>query len=299
MHLYTPVPALRSTSGATMTYTFASAPQRARLEVLDSTGTVLRTFTHDTTPPGAARPAAGGGGRRGGGATFIPKAAGINRFTWDLRTEPIVGFPGMILWGAGLNGPVVPPGTYTLRLTADGQTVTAPLTVRRNPLVPEFTDADLHAQYQFTRRVRDKATEANLAVIAIRNVKAQIEQRLAAKNDGGLRTAGRKLIADASAIEEKIYQVRNQSGQDPLNFPIKVNNRLANLLSMAERGDGPPGTYMPEIFEILSTELKGYTDALDTLWKNDLAAFNQRLSRLGLAPIDAKCAKAEGCGLAM
>jgi hypothetical protein len=282
-----------------MTYTFASAPQRARLEVLDSTGTVLRTFTHDTTPPGAARPAAGGGGRRGGGATFIPKAAGINRFTWDLRTEPIVGFPGMILWGAGLNGPVVPPGTYTLRLTADGQTVTAPLTVRRNPLVPEFTDADLHAQYQFTRRVRDKATEANLAVIAIRNVKAQVEQRLAAKNDGGLRTAGRKLIADASAIEEKIYQVRNQSGQDPLNFPIKVNNRLANLLSMAERGDGPPGTYMPEIFEILSTELKGYTDALDMLWKNDLAAFNQRLSRLGLTPIDPKCAKPEGCGLAM
>ena len=147
--------------------------------------------------------------------------------------------------------------------------------------------------------MRDKATEANLAVIAIRNVKAQIEQRLTAKNDGGLRSAGRKLIADASAIEEKIYQVRNQSGQDPLNFPIKVNNRLANLLSMAERGDGPPGTYMPEIFEILSTELKGYTDALDTLWKNDLAAFNQRLSRLGLSAVDPKCAKAEGCGLAM
>jgi hypothetical protein len=190
----------------------------------------------------------------------------------------------------------VPPGTYTLRLTVDGRTVSAPLVVQRNPLVPEYTDADLHAQYQFTRRVRDKATEANLAVIAIRNVKAQVERRLAAKNDGGLRTAGRKLLADASAIEEKIYQVRNQSGQDPLNFPIKVNNRLANLLSMAERGDGPPGTYMPEIFEILSTELKGYTDALDTLWKNDLAAFNQRLGRLGLAPVEPSCAKAEGCG---
>ncbi len=293
VHLYTPVPALRSTSGATVTYTLASAPQRARLEVIDSTGAVLRAFTHDTLPPGAAR---GSGGRRGGGPVFIPKAAGINRFTWDLRTEPIVGFPGMILWGAGLNGPVVPPGTYTLRLTADGQTVTAPLVVRRNPLVPEYTDADLHAQYQFTRRVRDKSTEANLAVIAIRNVKAQVEQRLAAKNDGGLRSAGRKLIADASAIEEKIYQVRNQSGQDPLNFPIKVNNRLANLLSMAERGDGPPGTYMPEIFEILSTELKAYTDALDTLWKNDLAAFNQRLGRLGLVPVEPTCAKAEGCG---
>lgn len=297
VQLYTPVPALRSTSGATITYRFAAAPRAVRLEVLDSTGTVLRAFTHDTTPPGAPRPQAGG--RRGGGPAFLPRAAGMNRFTWDLRTEPIVGFPGMILWGAGLNGPVVPPGTYTLRLSADGTTTSAPLVVRRNPLVPEFSDADLHAQYQFGRRVRDKATEANLAVIAIRNVKAQVEQRLAARNDGGLRTAGRKLIADASAIEEKIYQVRNQSGQDPLNFPIKVNNRLANLLSMAERGDGPPGTYMPEIFEILSTELKGYTDALDALWKTDLAAFNQRLSRLGLTRVDPKCTKAEGCGPAM
>jgi hypothetical protein len=250
-------------------------------------------FTHDTLPPGAPRAA---GGRRGGGPSFIPKVAGINRFTWDLRTEPIVGFPGMILWGAGLNGPVVPPGTYTLRLTADGQTVTAPLTVRRNPLLPEFTDADLHAQYQFTRRVRDKATEANLAVIAIRNVKAQIEQRLTVKNDGGLRTAGRKLIADASAIEEKIYQVRNQSGQDPLNFPIKVNNRLANLLSMAERGDGPPGTYMPEILGILSKELAGYQATLETVWKTDLTAVNAELARLKLPALDPKCTVVTGCG---
>jgi len=292
-HLYTPVPALRSSTGALITYSLASAPQRALLEVLDSTGTVLRAFTHDTTPPGAPRPVAG---RRGGGPVFVPKEAGLNRFTWDLRTEPIIGFPGMILWGAGLNGPVVPPGRYTLRLTTDGRTTTAPLEVQRNPLVPDVTDADLHRQYQFGRMVRDKSTEANLAVITIRQVKAQVEQRLGASSDRGLRTAGQKLLADASDIEQWIYQVKNQSGQDPLNFPIRVNNRLANLLSMAERGDGPPGTYMPEIFEILSTELKGYTDRLDTLWKTDLAAFNQRLGRLGLAPVDPACAKAEGCG---
>jgi photosystem II stability/assembly factor-like uncharacterized protein len=293
-HLYTPVPAMRSSTGALITYALATAPQRALLEVLDSTGTVLRAFSVDTNPPGTA-PAAPAG-RRGGGPVYIPKAAGLNRFTWDLRTEPIVGFPGMILWGAGLNGPVVPPGRYTLRLTADGRTTTAPLDVQRNPLVPDVTDADLHKQYQFGRMVRDKSTEANLAVIAIRRVKAQVEQRIGASNDRALRTAGQKLLADASDIEQWIYQVKNQSGQDPLNFPIRVNNRLANLLSMAERGDGPPGTYMPEIFEILSTELKGYTDKLDTLWKTDLAAFNQRLARLGLVPVDPACTKAEGCG---
>jgi hypothetical protein len=98
-------------------------------------------------------------------------------------------------------------------------------------------------------------------------------------------------------MEESIYQVRNQSGQDPLNFPIKVNNRLANLLSMSERGDGRPTNNMPEIYGILVTELKGYTDRLAEVWRTDLAAVNAELARLRLPRIDPKCARAEGCGV--
>jgi hypothetical protein len=64
---------------------------------------------------------------------------------------------------------------------------------------------------------------------------------------------------------------------------------------MSERGDGPPGTYMPEIYEILSKELKGYTEKLQTVWKVDLAAVNKELARLKLPPLDPNCAKAEGC----
>ena len=96
-------------------------------------------------------------------------------------------------------------------------------------------------------------------------------------------------------MEEQIYQVRNRSGQDPLNFPIKVNNRLANLMSMAERGDGRPTTNMPEIFKILSTELKGYTDRLEEVWAKDLNAVNTQLLKLKLVPLDRKCAKVGGC----
>ncbi|MGH7561356.1 MAG: hypothetical protein ACRENB_10090, partial [Gemmatimonadales bacterium] len=96
-------------------------------------------------------------------------------------------------------------------------------------------------------------------------------------------------------VEEQIYQVRNQSGQDPLNFPIRVNNRLANLLSMAERGDGPPTNNMPEIFAMLSAELKTYTDRLARVWATDLALVNRELTRLGLAPLDPECARPEGC----
>ena len=150
-------------------------------------------------------------------------------------------------------------------------------------------------QYAFGKKVRDKTTEANESVIAIRRVKSQLDDRLKKSDDVTLKSTGATLKTNASAVEESVYQVKNQSGQDPLNFPIKVNNRLANLLSMAERGDGPPGTYMPEIFTILSTELKGYTDRLQVIWKTDLVAVNKELARLKLAPLDPTCAKVEGC----
>lgn len=291
-HLYTPAPAVRSGTPLTITWKLASAPQSIALEVLDSAGAVLRTF--GPAPAGGSAGAAGGG-RRGGGVAYIPRAAGVSTFNWDLRTTPIVGFPGMILWGAGLNGPVVPPGTYTLRLVADGRALTAPLVVKRNPLLPDVTDADLHAQYQFGRQVRDKATEANQSVIEIRRVKDQLADRLKKSSDRALRTSGAALTTNASAVEERIYQVKNQSGQDPLNFPIRVNNRLANLLSMAERGDGRPTTNMPEIFGILTAELKGYTDQLARVWSTDLMAVNRELARLSLPLLDPKCEKVEGC----
>ncbi len=295
-YLFTPPVGVRSGPGVSVSWYVKSAPVTARLEILDSAGAVLRSFVPDTARPDSAR-AGGGGGRRGGGETFLPKGAGIHRVTWDLRARGITSFPGMIFWGAGTGGPAVPPGRYTVRLTADGQTLTTAVTVRRNPWLTDVTDADLRAQYAFSRRVRDKAEEANQAVIAIRRVKAQLADRQKKSDDAALKSAGATLTANSSAVEEDVYQVRNQSGQDPLNFPIKVNNRLATLLSMAERGDGPPTNNMPEIFGILSSELKTYTDRLALVWASDLAAVNKELARLNLAPLDPKCARVEGCSL--
>ena len=225
----------------------------------------------------------------------MPNRAGLNRLQWDLRTEPFTSFPGMILWGVRTRAPAVPPGEYTVRLTAAGATQSAPLRVERNPWTTGVTDADLVAQYEFSSRVRDRVTDANDAVIAIRRVKAQLEDRLDKSDDPRLKGAGDRLVANASAVEENIYQVRNRSNQDPLNFPIKVNNRLANLLSMAENGDGPPGNNMPEIFDILSTELAGYLDRLDEVWATDLTAVNAELERLRLPPLDPACDNAAGC----
>jgi photosystem II stability/assembly factor-like uncharacterized protein len=295
-HLFTPPVGVRSGTGVTISWMLKTAPTNVKLDIVDSTGAVLRTFEPDTARSDSARATpGGGGGRRGGGTVFIPKTAGLNRLNWDLRTKGIASFPGMILWGAGTNGPVVPPGRYTARLTADGKALTTPIVVMRNPRIPEVTDADLRAQYAFSKRVRDKANEANESVIGIRRVKAQLADRYKKSSDATLKSTGDVLKTNVSAVEEDLYQVRNQSGQDPLNFPIKVNNRLANLMSMAERGDGPPTNNMPEIFGILTTELKGYTDQLAKVYKTDLVAANKELVRLKLVPLDPQCEKVEGC----
>ncbi|MEO7361799.1 MAG: glycosyl hydrolase, partial [Gemmatimonadaceae bacterium] len=249
-HLYTPPAAIRSGMPVAITYNLKTAPKRLEMSILDSAGGVMRSFMADTNPPGTA-PAAVAGGRRGGAAAPLPKTLGFNRYTWDLRTAPIESFPGMILWGAGTNGPVVPQGKYTVRMVVDGKTLNAPLVVKRNPMIPDVTDADLRAQYAFGKKVRDKATEANMAVIQIRRVKAQLDDRLKkAADDAALKSAGATLTTNATGVETSVYQTKNQSGQDPLNFPIKVNNRIANLLSMSERGDGPPNQSMPEIYGI-------------------------------------------------
>ncbi|MDB4916291.1 MAG: glycosyl hydrolase [Gemmatimonadetes bacterium] len=297
-YLFKPPVAIRSGPAVTLSWLLKDAPKVAKLEILDSAGSVLRTFEPDTARADttAGRGGGGGGGRRGGVGPSLPKTAGISRLTWDLRTKGIATFPGMILWGAGTNGPVVPPGKYTAKLTADGRVASTPVVVARNPQIPDVTDADMRAQYAFSKKVRDEANKANEDVIAIRRVKTQLADRLKkAADDAALKSSGATLTKDASSVEEDIYQVRNQSGQDPLNFPIKVNNRLANLMSMAERGDGPPNNNMGEIFTILTTELKKYTDRLDVVWKTDLVAVNKELARLKLAPLDPNCEKAEGC----
>jgi photosystem II stability/assembly factor-like uncharacterized protein len=291
--LFTPPAGIRSGSGVTLSWWFADEPDYATLEIVNANGEVVRTFEADTTTPDSTRAPELATRFRGG--PELPLDQGVGGITWDLRTDGFWAFPGMVLWGARTAGPALPPGTYTARLTADGKAATTPVRIERNPWLADLSDADLEAQYAFSRSVWDKVNEANLAVVAIRSVKDQLEDRLEASDDARLRTAAGTLETNASAVEADIYQVKNRSNQDPLNFPIKVNNRLANLMSMAERGDGPPGTYMPEILQILSDELKVYTGRLQQVWATDLAAVNRELQRLGLTQIQPACVPAGRC----
>ena len=286
-YLFAPETAYRSTSGATITYLVTGEVKSLTIDVLDGTGEVVRTFEGAAGGRGAAPAGRGGGGGRGGrgGGNSASMAQGMQNVTWNLRYPPATSFPGMILWGGNVQGPYAPPGTYQVRMTVNGVAQTQPFQVAKHPMHTDVSNADLQEQFDLVIRIRDKTSEANQAVIDIRRIKADVEDRLSKSPDARLKTAGTSLVAALSEVEGEIYQVKNQSGQDPLNFPIKVNNRLASLMSMINSGDGKPIGNAEPIFVALSGELKVLTDNLDRILAKELAAFNTEATRLKLEAV--------------
>lgn len=303
-YLFKPADAIRGSGGVTLTYLLRKPVQKLRIDILDGTGQTVTSI--DGAAPGARgggrgtgrgaqteptdeseNAPAGRGGRGRGGPPTTSMAEGLNRTRWDLNYAGPASFPGMVLWGATSAGPAAPPGTYQVRLTADGRSWTQPLVVKRHPL-RSATDADLKEQFDLAIQIRDKVSEANNAVIRIRGLKDQIKERLAKSPDARLADSAGKLSAGLSAVEEAIYQVRNQSSQDPLNFPIKINNRLASLLRVVTTGDGKPIGNAQPIFKDLVAELKVETDRLQQVLASDLPAFNAEATRVGLEAVVVK-----------
>jgi photosystem II stability/assembly factor-like uncharacterized protein len=228
------------------------------------------------------------GGGRGNRPPTASMAPGVQRFTWDLQSEPVVSFPGMVLWGATTNGPIVLPGTYRARLTVNGRALPPESFVVKKHPYHAASDEELRAQYEFASQIRDKVNEANNAVIQIRRIKQQLADRISKTSNADVKAIAEELTKQLSAVEEDVYQVRNQSNQDPLNFPIKTNNRLASLLRVVLAGEGRPTGNTGPIFEDLKAELKAETDRLQRALATYLPRFNQAAQRAGLQPVSEK-----------
>ena len=134
-------------------------------------------------------------------------------------------------------------------------TKTQDFEIRRNAAVPGITDADLQAQFDLAMRISERVSEANRAVLRIRAVKDQITARLDKASDPALQTAGKALIEKLTDVEGEIYQHRLRSGQDPLNYPIRLNNKLAALQGTVESGDYRPTDQAQAVFKELSGRL--------------------------------------------
>jgi photosystem II stability/assembly factor-like uncharacterized protein len=261
-------PGLNPPSGVTVFYSIRDSAQSVKLEFLAPDGTVIKTYASDS----GAAPGPRAGNR-----------VGMNAFTWDMRYSDAVTFPGMILWAGNTRGPIAPAGTYSARLTVGGAPAQTVRFALKNDPRTEATAADLVAQFEFLIQVRDKTTEANNAVRTIRNVRAQIEERINQQARLGRSATG--LLRALSEVENEVYQTRNQSNQDPLNFPIKLNNKLAALNGVAASGPYRPTDQTVAVFAELTGLLKVQTDRLERVLREDLERFNREVERARLPRI--------------
>ena len=294
VHLFDPPDAVRSVDrGVPVDYYLKAAAEKVTIEILDAKGQVVNGYSGVPAKEGEkpAGPPSEEESVRAPAARVAVKA-GMNRFVWDLRYAGAKDFPGMILWAGSTRGPLAPPGTYQVRLTAAGQTKTQPFAISRNPNTPGVTDADLAEQFTLALQIRDRVTQANEAVIRIRSLKDQVSDRVkqwvAAQKDRKQSKAamlGEALSAKLTAIEAEIYQYRNRSSQDPLNYPIKLNNKLAALQGVVEGGDGRPTQQSYTVFRELSARLDAELAKLDAVVKAELQVFNKEIAGKKLAPV--------------
>jgi hypothetical protein len=308
-------------SGGVVYYWLAQPRQLVTMDFLDGQGKVIRSFTSQqdptvaadsirgdsirtarndslrragVTPDTAARaeargeesPAGEEGPVRRPPPPRVANKAGLNMFAWNLRYPDPSVFDNMILWAGGTNGPVALPGNYSVRMNVNGQRYTQGLVIVKDPRVTA-SDADLREQFDFLMRIRDKTSQANDAVKLIRNVKAQLtdrEKRMPADKKAAFSSAANALSAKLSAVEGEIYQVKNQSSQDPLNYPIKLNNKIAALSGVVGGTGAKPTSQSYTVFNDLSSQLDRQLQTMRGALLV-LPSINAALKAAGLAPI--------------
>jgi hypothetical protein len=211
---------------------------------------------------------------------------GLNMIRWDLLYTGFTRFPNLQMRFSQGQGPMAPPGEYQARLTVDGTVIGSErFAVRPDPRVTELTTDDYQQQFRFAMEVRDKTSEAHEAVIRVRALRDQLNDRLSHLKDQELRRLLDGFSAATAAIEGEIYETRLQAPEDQLNFGLKLNNDFASLLLDVESADGKPAPQQRAVFAEISKQLGSKLDALDAVITRDLPLVNAGLQRSKLAPI--------------
>jgi hypothetical protein len=162
---------------------------------------------------------------------------------------------------------------------------TYPFSILMDPNLKGITEADLMEQFELANKIMQKTSMANEAVIDIRKMRKQIEDNKDKISGADYKKIMIPFLNKTSAIEQELYQVKNQSGQDPLNFPIKLNNRLASLRRSIENGEAKPTDGAYKVYEELSAELAQHLGDLNKVMSIDLPKVNVVLEKAGASPL--------------
>ncbi len=279
---FQPSDAIRGVYNAVFQYYLEKPVDSVRIEILDAEGKLVQAFRGDK-PEYKSDPNIPRWERLPNPPTT---KVGLNQFTWNLRYPGATVFEGMILWGANpRNGPKAPIGKYQVKFSTGTYSKTFAFQVKLNPNLKGVTEADLKETFDLAMKIRDRESAANEAVIRIREIRKQMEAGLKETSDPQITAYAKDLLSKLAVVEEDLYQVRNRSGQDPLNFPIKLGNRIAAVRRSLETGDAKPTAGVYKVFAELSKDLDAQLVKLDNTLKTGLDGLNPQLNNKQLKAI--------------
>lgn len=298
--LFVPAPAVRGVdAGVAIDYFLPKQPKKLTLDIIGPDGKLVQSFAGGIKEDEDKAKAKPSDDDEEGGGPKAPVTAemkqGLNRFTWNMHHPGFVEFPDMILWTSRNRGVQAVPGRYTARLNVDGKTQEKQFEIQSDPR-SKANPADLQQRFEFASRISARITEANEAVLLIRGIEQQIDEAGKKTNDATAKAALGAFDTKLRAIEGRIYQVRNRSRQDPLNFPIMLNDKLAGLMGTVESGDARPTDQSVRVFGELSGQLDQQLAALRQLLDGELPTLNASLKKAGMKAIERRALPAQAPG---
>jgi hypothetical protein len=268
-------------------YLRAKPTKEISLEFLDTSGKSVRKFTQRVENQNVGDGEAPT--RRGGGDSApIPTESGVNTFVWNYRYPNATNIPGLILWGGSLAGPRIVPGNYQVKMMVDGKEVsTQSFALKADPRI-STTPEDFAKQYDLMSKINGKLSETHNAILEIRDVKKQLEDltaRMRAPDQKDLIDKARDISKNLTAVEEELNQTKIKSGQDALNFPIKLNNKLAALNSSVDGSDDAPTAQSYDVYNDLTAKIDVQLARLAEIKSKDIAEFNRQFAAKSLPVI--------------
>ena len=262
-------------------YFFKEKPKdEVKLRILTASGKLVREIS--SKPP--AHPDEPGDDDEGPHNSLLPAKEGLNRYVWDLRYEKATGFPGLLMWGGSLDGPFAIPGDYKVELVVDGKTQSENFAIVKDPRAPT-TPEQFEQELALGLKIRDRVTDANSAVIHIRSAKDQLKPYLASANEK-VKSSAKQLTDQLTAIEENIYQTKLHADEDALNFPIRLNNKIAAVGGVVEMTDISPTSQAVEVFDELSSKLQVELDHLHQVDTTGIQDFNKLIQEQNIPAIN-------------
>jgi photosystem II stability/assembly factor-like uncharacterized protein len=254
------------------------------LEILDQQGHVVRTYPPKNPPQEDGDDE----GFRPQQPRGLPVDAGLNRFVWDMRYEGASRVPHSPLWAGSTDGPEALPGNYQVRLTVNGKSYTAPLEIKPDPRL-NISQQDLQKQFDLLIKIRDRVKETHDTVNQIRSIRDQIN----ALNKGlegdphakAVADAGRQLDKKMTEVEEALIQTKARSGQDILNYPIRLNNQLVALGGVVSSADSAPTQASYDVFDMLSKQLDAQMAKWKQILSTDLPAYDDAVRKQDIPAI--------------